>query len=423
MYFDTRHPTLTDIVNCKTVRLHFLTTRIIQIRNMSEEVTAVSISANIQESNKESDTECLKSTSECLTSQSLFSVKSSEVFAVDEVSNFTRNLVVNILSDCLNELSVLRSINLQNDLGLNPNKLLSYVSIEDRYMGQENHAEFRINSTNNNFDKLAKDINMIYVVLDETCKEIKKFGQYRCMENTVSVVNRMHEEEERLLQDESNQERIIADIKYKCEAERLDNISTIDETDTKIQELRYQAEDIYIYGQLEVQFFDKWEKTRIEQNTMKCQNNEEHFKSIISSTKEIINVEKRCHNELDSYFEETKSDYLQKIQQWMQKYDEEIEQREGDIIHLRSDLEKITDERKLLCEKYEKQQVEINNWLEYKRIKEENEGQRLREIDAATKIEAWWRGVMVRNKLGPYDKKKKGKLQSRYNKKLKNARN
>lgn len=372
---------------------------------MSEELSAVIQ----QESIKESDSECLKETSECLTSQSLFSVKDSEVFAVDEVPNFTRNLVISILSDCMNELSILRSINLQNDLGLNPNKLLSYVSIEDRYMGQENHAEFRINSTNSNFDKLAKDINTVFVVLDETCKEIKKFGQYRCMENTVQVVNQMHQEEERLLQDEFNQERIIADIKYTCEAERLDNIRTIEETDSKIQELRYKAEDIYIYGQLEVQFFDKWEKTRMEQNTMKCQNSEEHFKSVISSTNERISQEKRCHSELNAYFEETKNDHLQKIQEWMQKYDEEIEQREGDIIHLRSDLEKITEEKKLVGEKYEKQQAEIDDWLKYKKIKEEKEQQRQREIDAATKIAAWWRGVMVRNKLGPYGKKKKGK--------------
>lgn len=42
-------------------------------------------------------------------------------------------------------------------------------------------------------------------------------------------------------------------------------------------------------------------------------------------------------------------------------------------------------------------------WLVYKKEK-------LRRLKAATRIQAWWRGVMVRRCLGPFKKqKKKGK--------------
>lgn len=340
---------------------------------------------------------------------SLFSLEKSEVFGMEEVSKFTRYVIIAVLSECVNELAILRSINLQNDLGSNPNKLFGYMSIEDRYMGQENHADFRINSSNNNFDKLARDINMLFLIVKETCHEIRKYGRYRVMDEAIRTIRKMHREEEQLLEEEAKQEMIIEDLKSQCEEERLENIRTIEETDSKIHQLRFQVEDIYIYGQYEVQYFDKWQKTRIEQNIMKCRDTENHSETIIKEMQRNINAENRCHKEVVSYFEETRADYLEEIQQWMKKYDEEFEQMEGDILHLRADLEKISEDRKILSERYETRQAEIDDFLKYKEIKEEKERQLMKLIMAATKIQAWWRGVMYRKQLGPYKIVKKGK--------------
>ncbi|XP_050304922.1 dynein regulatory complex protein 9-like [Anthonomus grandis grandis] len=357
----------------------------------------------------ESELKCIKP-EDILSSQSLYWLGKSEIFNDITVPPFIRNVIMCILSECLNELIILRSINLQSDLGLNPDRLPQYVSIETRYMGQENHAEYRINSQNSSFDKLAKDINMLFVVLKETSLEIKKYGTFNVLKDTIKLINQMQEEEEQLLADEASQERVIEDLKSQLEEERLDNIRTIEETDAKIQKLRFQVEDIFIYNQLEVLHFDQWEKARIEQNLMKCKEKESHYNNIIKETEEKINVENRCHNELESYFEETKNELFDEIQFWMKKYDEEFEGKESDTINLRAALEKLTEERRILTEKYEKRKAEIDDWLEYKRIRDEKEAQRLKEIAAATKIQAWWRGVMFRKKLGPYRKKKgKGK--------------
>lgn len=344
-----------------------------------------------------------------LSYNSLFSLERSETLVADEVPKFTRYVIISILSECVNELAILRSINLQNDLGSDPEKLFGYMSIEDRYMGQENHADFRINSANNNFDKLARDINMLFLVIKQTCREIRKFGRYKVMEQTIRTIKKMHREEEQLLEEEAKQEKIIEDLKNQYEEERLRNIRTIEETDSKIHQLRFQVEDIYIYGQHEVQYFDKWQKARIEQNIMKCRDTENYSETIIKEMQQNINAENRCHKEVENYFQETRADYLEEIQQWMKKYDEEFEQMEGDILHLRTDLEKITEDRKVLSEKYETRQAEIDDFLKYKGIKEEKERQLMKLIMAATKIQAWWRGVMFRKQLGPYKKQKKGK--------------
>lgn len=342
-------------------------------------------------------------------SESLNTLNHSDILHSGNVSTLIRNIISCALIECMNELAILRSINLQNDLGPESQKLITYVSIEDRYMGGKNHSEYRINSTNSSFDKLAKDINTVYVTLAETCHDIQNYGKCTRLQDVIKSVARMHQEEETLLETAENSQRIIEDTKNRYEAERLDNIRTIDETDAKIQNIRFKAEDFNIYGQLEVQYFERWEKTRMEQNTMKCDEKENYYRTIINESEEKILSENRCHKELEKYFDEMRYDYLEEIQQWMKKYDDETEQREGDILTLRSELEKIGEEKKVAMETYEKRQAEIDDWLRYKKVKEEKELQRQKEIWSAVRIQAWWRGVMVRKKLGPYKPKKKGK--------------
>lgn len=342
-------------------------------------------------------------------SESVTSLNKNDILESEDFSTLVRNIIPCTLIECMNELAMLRSINLQNDLGPESQKLITYVSIEDRYMGGENHSEYRINSTNSSFDKLAKDINMVYVTLLETCRDILIYEKYKRLQDVIKSIARMHEEEETLLESAGNSQRIIEDTKNRYEAERLDNIRTIEETDAKIQNIRFKAEDFNIYGQLEVQYFERWEKTRMEQNTMKCEEKENYYRSIIKGTEEQILTENRCHAELGKYFDEMRNDYLEEIQQWMKKYDDETDQREGDTLTLRSELEKIGEEKKVAMEKYEKRQAEIDDWLRYKQVKEEKEMQRQKEIWCAVRIQAWWRGVLVRKKLGPYKPKKKGK--------------
>ncbi|CAG9771085.1 unnamed protein product [Ceutorhynchus assimilis] len=339
-----------------------------------------------------------------------------KIFDVEK-SKFVINLIVSVLNECMNELAILRSVNLQNDLGLNPDKLLQYTTVEERYMGQENHAEYRINSTNSNFDKLAKDINMFYVLFKEVCQEIRAYGTYNVMQDTFEIIKRMQKEEEDLLEDEANQEKVIKDLVNCREQERIENIHTIEETNSKIQKLKFLVEDIYIYGQHEVQYFNKWEQSRMEQNILKNKGKEQHYETIISKTNIKMQQENRCDNELERYFEETRNDAMEEIQQWMKQYDEDTEQLESNIAELKINLDEITEQRIIANEKYAKRQAEIDDWLEYRRIKEAKELQRMKEIKAATKIQAWWRGVMFRKQLGPYRKKKKGKGKDKKGKK------
>lgn len=63
-----------------------------------------------------------------------------------------------------------------------------------------------------------------------------------------------------------------------------------------------------------------------------------------------------------------------------------------------------------MIKKYIKRQEEIDSYCEYKLEQEKKRLEKERKDAAATKIQAWWRGTMVRRGFGKYKKKeKKGK--------------
>lgn len=110
-------------------------------------------------------------------------------------------------------------------------------------MGTEDHAEFRINSVTSNYDKLARDINMIINVVKDAYDEIIDSGTCESIERCSNFLKKMNQDELDLLHSKEKSEKAIEDLKNKYEEERLYNISTIEETNAKIQKLRFEVED------------------------------------------------------------------------------------------------------------------------------------------------------------------------------------
>lgn len=70
---------------------------------------------------------------------------------------------------------------------------------------------------------------------------------------------------------------------------------------------------------------------------------------------------------------------------------------------------------------YAAHEIEIAEWLEVRDMLQAAERLREKQEKAALKIQAWWRGVMVRKKLGKY-RKKRGKGKGKHDKKGKKSK-
>ncbi|CAG9824360.1 unnamed protein product [Phaedon cochleariae] len=332
---------------------------------------------------------------------------------------FLKTSLRSIFNECLYQLYILRNINVENDITF-PDEIVEYRSLKERYEDTEMHADYRINLKSSNYNKLATDINRLINIIREGNEEINFGGTCSGMVGSIAAINQMREDDMQLLRQKVEYEEEIEMLRCQCEEERLNNIQTIDDTNTKIQKLKFEVEDVRVYGRYEISFFKNWEAARREQNCMACDAKETLHSSTMATMTNKIELENRCHLELENFIEESRNDSLEGIQYWMKHYDEEIEKRDSDMMNLKIEIEKITEEYARMKDTYELRKAAISDYMEYKRIKKEKEDQEKMECQAATKIQAWWKGVMVRKKLGPYRKKKgKGKSKTKINKKKK----
>ena len=119
--------------------------------------------------------------------------------------------------------------------------------------------------------------------------------------------------------------------------------------------------------------------------------------------------------EIESFLRSHHTLLEEKVEYWMSKYDTDVENKQVELDNLRqtklNDFARLQELTQRFLE-YSKVVEEDRLEKEALRMKEEVE---LKEKTACSKIQAWWRRVMVRRQLGPFKpkKKKKGKKTSK----------
>ncbi|XP_039296802.1 dynein regulatory complex protein 9 isoform X4 [Nilaparvata lugens] len=183
--------------------------------------------------------------------------------------------------------------------------------------------------------------------------------------------------------------------------------------DVEASTLKDDLENASFQQEVEIKYTEKWEAARAEQNLTIASIEEARLTKMLRVLQYRIDFEERVHTEITMYLEQTTlvKKFEEDLKAWMQKYDEQMNLYDRELLDIKEkrgiQLEKLNS----LTKKFHDHARKIK---EYKHEKEE----RIRESalkehlnKTTTKIQAWWRGVMVRRHLGPY--KKKGKVKER----------
>ncbi|XP_039296799.1 dynein regulatory complex protein 9 isoform X1 [Nilaparvata lugens] len=181
--------------------------------------------------------------------------------------------------------------------------------------------------------------------------------------------------------------------------------------DVEASTLKDDLENASFQQEVEIKYTEKWEAARAEQNLTIASIEEARLTKMLRVLQYRIDFEERVHTEITMYLEQTTLKFEEDLKAWMQKYDEQMNLYDRELLDIKEkrgiQLEKLNS----LTKKFHDHARKIK---EYKHEKEE----RIRESalkehlnKTTTKIQAWWRGVMVRRHLGPY--KKKGKVKER----------
>ncbi|KAM3931808.1 dynein regulatory complex protein 9 [Leptodactylus fuscus] len=265
--------------------------------------------------------------------------------------------------------------------------------------------------TSDNLKKVQADRQFAADIMVDLLMELETTGSFQSIQHSVAsekekkanLYNTITREQEgrkkiKLLQKQ------IHDIKQEKKAELQSRTELIAHLKDQLQEMKAKTS-------MEGKYVKKDTELQVSQTQKKCSIAESDLQMDLQKIKEKMDEEIRVHVEIENFLRQHQQELEEKLEYWMEKYDKDTEEKQAELNALKTsrtnDLALLND----LAKQYEEYETVITEDRLEKEQSQKKKKQEKMELTSAIKIQAWWRGTMVRKNLGPYakSKSKKGK--------------
>ncbi|XP_063831132.1 dynein regulatory complex protein 9-like [Ostrinia nubilalis] len=294
------------------------------------------------------------------------------------------------------DMGVLRSIKYGIDL---PPVTDELEGIDPRNLGCN---EYKLN-------KLDADRKLAINVVIGTYKDLSMHRTYSALHNHVKSIIQLDTYREELEEDEAKNRILRHDLMKQMRQQRNHIKSVLYDTDATIDDLKTLVEDALLYSECRSRYVDNWQRARTEQHVQTIKDTEKGPSESIEYYKQRTDHEQRVHSEVEVLINIAINETLEKVDQWMNKYDKDMEGIDLKIQIRKNEYQNMYDKRVGLEETIEKHDVLMKEWIHFKEEREKARLYREKMTKSAIIVQAWWRGLLVRRQLGPYKvSKKKG---------------
>ncbi|XP_074860289.1 dynein regulatory complex protein 9 isoform X1 [Carettochelys insculpta] len=263
--------------------------------------------------------------------------------------------------------------------------------------------------SSDNLRKVQADRQYASDVIAETLQEMQTSGTFQ------SLVRAVQREEERksnfhtiIIREEEGRKTIkslqkrLQDVKKEKELELQNRNEMIAYLKDQLQEMKAKTD-------MESRYVKKDTELQVSQTQKKCSNAESELFTEIEKLRIKTDEETRVHVEIENFLRQQQMTLEEKLEYWMEKYEKDTEAKQQELNTLKAskanDLAALQELAKQ-CRLFEQVIVEDRVEKEAARRKVEQEALELKSV---RKLQAWWRGTMVRRNLGPYKIIKKPK--------------
>uniref|UniRef100_A0A8C4YJL2 IQ motif containing G n=1 Tax=Gopherus evgoodei TaxID=1825980 RepID=A0A8C4YJL2_9SAUR len=308
-----------------------------------------------------------------------------------------------VLEDCLDQLAILGYImpvsyegrtDISN-VGASIFKILLFSFLANHLFSR---AAKQSAVSSNNLRKVQADRQDASDVIAETLQEMQTSGTFQ------SLLQAVQREKERksnfhttIIREEEGRKEIkslqkrLQDVKKEKELELQNRNEMIAYLKDQLQEMKAKTD-------MESRYVKKDTELQVYQTQKKCSNAESDLVNEI----EVSTIFRLFVKYLQQKLEE-------KLEYWMEKYEKDTESKQQELNTLKAskanDLAALQELAKQ-CRLFEQAIMEDRVEKEAARRKVEQDALELKSIK---KLQAWWRGTMVRHNIGPYKALKKSK--------------
>ncbi|KAL6263687.1 hypothetical protein P5V15_003775 [Pogonomyrmex californicus] len=298
-----------------------------------------------------------------------------------------------ILQECLDQLAIIEFMIPAN---VDPRWDDTFKTIDETYgVPDEPRIIFKrdmgLSIISTEAEKLQRDRNYVYKVLEKVLHEIKSRGTFDSLREENDNIAKKQEGERNLEESAETWLSQVKELRELLESDKKANEEDRKRTIELAQESDAQIDYAIFLNNGKMSYAEKWAKARLEQQELKLHREKKDMLNKINEYSKEYNAEQIVSAETIAFLETNIKEKEEQIDMWTKKYNKEIVEKQQEIDELQSLIEEQNLEMEKMRDLMDKRQ---------KFIEERNKEEKLNK--AATRIQSIWRGHMVRQELGEY---------------------
>ncbi|NWR62370.1 DRC9 protein, partial [Bucorvus abyssinicus] len=195
-------------------------------------------------------------------------------------------------------------------------------------------------------------------------------------------------------------EKQLQDVKKETEIE-------LQNQDRMIAYLKDELQEMKAKMDMDCCYMKKSTDLQVHQTQKKCSNAENVLAKEIQKLKSKTDEEIRVHMEIENFLRQHHKKVEEKLEYWVDKYENDTDAKDEELDALKASKAKNSEMLQRLAEECQTFEETIISDRAEKKAKRRQLEQDALELKSILKLQAWWRGTMVRRNLGPYQALKK----------------
>ncbi|XP_014215453.2 IQ domain-containing protein G [Copidosoma floridanum] len=315
------------------------------------------------------------------------------------LSGAMRAGALSALEECGDALAIYRRVLEKRAPGLTTTVRTHCYRME---VGNTNHPAFEMATEESNFEKLKQDSQWLEQLLNSAKESLVLEGNLGILIDEVEKKLATRAEEAELLARARGLLDKFHQMRRNVAKEREERAKEDRLCKAELLRLRNEKERLGVLSGRESEYVDAWLDSRQEQRSLEAEITRHRLTEGLRLCEARESNERLVTRELSAFIRLSIEENEKAAATWTERKSAETKQYEREIYKLREEIERKRSALEELRREYCSRRDFIDSCLAEqeaeRRRAELEEHRRCRAIE----IQAWWRGVMVRRKLGPY---------------------
>jgi len=271
-----------------------------------------------------------------------------------------------------------------------------------------------------NMAKMQRERQQVQDWLRDTRQELLDMGSFSSLTSAVANEIKSKADVVEAIRNADHGRQTAANLLVELEDVRVDTEQAMKDLDEEIAQLKDQLQETKARVALESKYIKREAAVRVSVAKKKGEMHLQSLQKQVDETRGLESEEQNCSQDLIEFLKENFEDLTEKQEEWMKKAETDTETKQQELDELKRNRAHDLAALQELTEKYKDYEQVCKDDRQSREDSRIAAQLAVKKLASAIKIQAWWRGMLVRHKMGPFKSKKgKGKGKGKGKKKKK----